>query len=221
MTKHLGFLKTTAIGGLIFLLPLIVIGALIGQVVPIVLTIAEALNEVLPVKSASGIALLVALAIAVLLLLCFLAGLTARRSVGRQFSALIEKNLLMLFPRYAILKDQMAGTIGGDAAKPRMKPVLVRFDDATRIAFEIERSEAGLVAIYLPGAPDPWSGHVVHMTAERVEPLEVDFSDAVATCEQLGRGSAAVLDPHGTRPPAAPAEAPSNESAGGEAEYRA
>jgi hypothetical protein len=41
MIKHIGFLKTTAIGGLLFLLPLIIVGALIGQVVPIVMTVAE------------------------------------------------------------------------------------------------------------------------------------------------------------------------------------
>ena len=39
------FLRTTAIGGVLFLLPLIVLGALIGQVVPIVMSIAETLGE--------------------------------------------------------------------------------------------------------------------------------------------------------------------------------
>jgi uncharacterized membrane protein len=194
MNKSFGFLKTTAIGGLIFLLPLIVIGALVGQVVPIVITIAKVLGDWLPVKSAGGISLLVLLAIAVLLFLCFLSGLAARRSIGRKFSEVIEKNLLLLFPRYAIFKDQMAGSIGGDHTKPRMKPVLVRFDDASRIAFETDRTDAGLVTIYLPGAPDPWSGYVAYMTADRVEPLEIEFSDAVATLEQMGRESAKVLD---------------------------
>ncbi len=194
--SHLGFLKTTAIGGLLFLLPLIVVGALIGQVVPIVLTIAGLLGEILPgfVKTASGIALLIVLAIAILLLLCFAAGIFAHRSFGRNLSAAFEKKLLLLFPRYAILKDQMADSIGGDQARPQMKPVLVRFDDSTRIGFETERDEAAqLVAVYLPGSPDPWAGKVALVRADRVEPLKSNFGDAVTTCEQLGRGWTALL----------------------------
>lgn len=190
MTKSFGFLKTTAIGGLIFLLPLIVIGALIGQVVPIVISIAEVLGEFLPVTTPGGIALLILLAIVVLLLLCFAAGLVARRSFGRKISSFIEKNVQLLFPRYAIYKDQMAGSIGGDENRPLMKPVLVKLDEFSRVAFEVDRAEGGLVAVYFPGAPDPWSGSVAYVTADRVERLEVEFNDAVAISEQLGRDSA-------------------------------
>lgn len=193
MKKQFGSVKTTAIGGLIFLLPLIVIGALIGQVVPIVMTVAEMLGEWIPVKSAGGIALLIILSIVVILFLCFLAGLSARRSIGKKFSETIEKNLIILFPRYAILKDQMAGTIGGDDIKPKMKPVIVKYNDMSRIAFEIERSESEQVTIYLPGSPDPWSGSVAYFSVDRVIPVPLEFPDAVGICEQLGRNSSTLL----------------------------
>jgi len=192
------FLRTTAIGGLLFLLPLIVVGALIGQVVPIVLTVAESLGEILPgfVKTPGGIALLILLAIVILLLLCFAAGILARKSFGRNLSEAFEKKLLLLFPRYAILKDQMADSIGGDQTKPQMKPVLVRFDDCVRVGFETERNEeAQVVTVYLPGSPDPWAGKVVLVNVDRVEALKTDFGSTVATCEQLGRGSSAAIKP--------------------------
>ena len=80
--KSFGFLKTTAIGGLIFLLPLIVIGALVGQIVPIVLSIATFLSDYIPVKTPAGIAMLIGLALGIVLLLCFAAGLVARWSIG-------------------------------------------------------------------------------------------------------------------------------------------
>lgn len=188
----LKFLRTTAIGGLLFLLPLVVIGALVGQIVPIVMAIAESLGGVLPVflKTASGLALLVVLSIAILLMLCFVAGLLARRSFVSSLSRAFEKKLVLFFPRYAILKDQMADSIGGDENQPRMKPVLVRFDEAMRIAFETERDEASkLSVVYLPGSPDPWSGKVVIVDIDRVQSLDTEFGIAAATCEQLGRGS--------------------------------
>ena len=124
----------------------------------------------------------------------FAAGLLASRSFGRNLSQAFEKKLVLLFPRYAILKDQMADSIGGDQAKAQMKPVLVRFDDSMRIGFETERSEdVSLVAVYLPGSPDPWAGKVTLIERNRVQSLPADFGEAVATCEQLGRGSARLM----------------------------
>jgi len=186
------FLKTTAVGGLFFLLPLIVIGALVGQVVPIVMAVAGVLRDFLPVKTPLGIASLVLLAIVVLLLLCFAAGMLARRSLGKRISENFEKNLLLLFPRYAIFKDQLAGRLGGDETRPQLIPVQARFDDFVRIGFELERNER-LVAVYLPGTPDPWSGSVVLLAADRVAPLPADFAMTVATFEKLGRDSLALL----------------------------
>jgi uncharacterized membrane protein len=191
----LGFLKTTAIGGALFLLPLIVVAALIGQAVPVVMTIAEALRKVLPdvFETPSGFTLLIVLAIAILLLVCFAAGILARKSFGRTLSKWFERKLLLLFPKYAILKDQMADSIGGDQTRPQMKPVLVHFDDLTRIAFETDCTASGTVTVYLPGSPDPWAGTLAFVQSDRVVPLDVAFGDVVSLCEQLGRGSAELL----------------------------
>ena len=191
--RFINFLKTTAIGGLLFLLPLIVVGALVGQIAPIVVTVASALNEYIPVKTPTGIAVLIGLSIAIILLLCFAAGMFARWSFGKKITTAFEKKLSLFFPRYSILKDQMADTIGGDETRPQMKPVLVVFQEYQRIAFETERDEKqGLATIYLPGSPDPWSGKAVILKLDRVTRLDADFGHAAATCEQVGRGAIAM-----------------------------
>ena len=198
LNKIIRFLKTTAIGGLLFLLPLMVIGALIGQLVPIVLSVAEFLGEHITIKTPGRIGLLIVLALASVLLLFFIAGLLARRSLGKRIMENFEKYLLLLFPRYAIIKDQMAGSIGGHETRPRMKPVLARFTDSLRVGFEIERTDTGLVTVFLPGSPDPWLGAVAIVSADRVESVGIEFGEAVAIFEQLGRGSAALCA--GNRP---------------------
>ncbi len=197
--KSFGFLKTLAIGGLVFLLPLIVVGALVGQVLPIVVSVATTIWNYLPegMHNTKGVALAISLAVAFVIFLCFAAGLFARRSFGRKISKFIEKNVLLFFPRYAIVREQMAGSIGGDAAKPTLKPVRLTFDQTSRIAFEVERTPQGQVTIYLPGSPDPWVGSVIFVATDRVELLDIEFSDAIATFEQLGRGSASLLAEHG------------------------
>lgn len=193
--QSLGFLKTTALGGVIFLLPLIVIGTLLGQVVQIILGVANALSKALPINSPGAWSLLVLLAIAVVLVACFVAGLVARWTLGQRLTAWIEKNLTLFFPRYVIVKARMAGSIGGAHAKSELKPVLVRFDEISRMAFEVERAQSGLVTIFLPGSPDPWAGTVAFIEENRVQPLPVEFADALASFERLGYGSAKLVAP--------------------------
>ena len=95
----------------------------------------------------------------------------------------------------------MADSIGGEQTRPQMKPVLVQFDDMRRVGFETERDDkTQLVAIYLPSAPDPWNGMVAIVDADRISPLSIEFGDAVGVCEQLGRGSNALIsDSKGNR----------------------
>ena len=71
--------------------------------------------------------------------------------------------------------------------------MLVRFNEFSRMAFEVERAQSGCVTIYLPGAPDPWAGIVAYVDEDRVQPLPVEFSDAVASLEMLGRSPAKLV----------------------------
>ncbi|MEM9659100.1 MAG: DUF502 domain-containing protein, partial [Planctomycetota bacterium] len=195
--KSLGFAKTTAIGGLVFLLPLVVVVGLIGQAVAIALPVVKRVLDLEFLKGPDGapnsviiysvVAFL--LAIALIVLLCFLAGIAARRSLGRKFTETVEKNLTMLFPRYAIFKDQLSGTLGGELASSRLRPVVVRANEMVRLGLEVERRDGELVAVYLPGAPDPWTGSVAMFRPDQLEPLDVEFADVMATFETLGRES--------------------------------
>jgi uncharacterized membrane protein len=191
--KTFGFFKTTAIGGLLFLLPLIVLGWLLGYVYQAVVVIYEPLKSHLPVSGVTGTALLFGLAIVVLVLLCAVCGLAARRAIARKFSQTVEKQIMMIFPKYAIYKDILAGNFGGEVHTPTLKPVAVHLQDMVRIGYEAGRAEQGLVTVYLPGSPDPWMGTVVLVEPARVQPLELGFGELAAICERLGRDSQQLL----------------------------
>jgi uncharacterized membrane protein len=193
VTKTFGFLKTTAIGGLIFLLPLVAIGGLLGYVYNIVLAIYKPLAEYIPGGSIGVTSLMFLAAVGILVSLCFFCGLAARRAIARRFSQAIEKHLVMVFPKYAIYKDILAGNIGGDSHSPSLSPVTIKFDDCIRIGYEAGRTEQGLVIVFLPGSPDPWLGSVVMVESCRVQPLNVDFNETSAICERLGRDSEQLL----------------------------
>jgi len=196
MHHHFSIWKTTVLGGIVFLLPFAIVVFLLGEIAQIIYSVAAQLDDAiaLPQWTVGGVSTAVLIVTLALLLLCYLAGVAARLSFSRRFSETIERNLLLLFPRYAVWKSQLAANVGADAAHPSMHPVLVTFDDHVRIDFEVERTADGNQAtIYLPGSPDPWTGHVVHVLAARIRPLAINFHEATALCEQMGRGASKIL----------------------------
>ena len=193
--RSIQFLRTTAIGGLLFLLPLIVVAALASQVAPILLEVSTFLHDYLPDTNSISISTIVSAVLALLVILCFIAGMIARWSISQRLTKLFEKNLLLLFPRYAILKDQMADTIGGEENRPDTQSVLVTLADRQMIGFESERSEDGKkVVVYLPGAPDTWAGSTIIVESSQVITLDRTFGETVSIHENMGRGSLEFID---------------------------
>lgn len=192
MTLSLHPLKTTIIGGVVLLLPLVIVLAVVGQGVALVGRAAAPLMALLPNRSIGGVALATLAALGLLLLLCYAAGLLARAALGRKLSESFENKLHALYPRYTVFKGMTQGLAGSDAHDLRV--VLVSFDDHQAPAMEVERLADGRVVVFLPGAPDPWSGNVVLVAADRVSVLPLDLHALNRVLKGLGRGGARLLD---------------------------
>jgi uncharacterized membrane protein len=200
-----GFFKTTAIGGIFFLLPIVVIAVLLGQLAQIVWMVGEAIAQYLPADTPFGYSLLFLAALFLIVLACFAAGVAARRSLAAKFTGTIEKYLVMIFPRYAIFKEQLSGNIGGKQFSNRLVPVLVNHNSFQRLAFQVETLATGHVTIFLPGSPDPWNGTVVLVNPADVQAINIGFADAVGVLEKLGQDMQLILARSGV--PAQPTSA--------------
>lgn len=188
MGQKLGFIKTTILGGLVFLLPLVAITAVVGQAIKIMIEAAKPLDALIPIESIGGIALVNILAIASIVLCCFLAGLAARSLLGKKLFDKIDTKLMAL-PGYALFKSRLTGNIGRDVEKKALKPVMVSLGPKSQIGFEVERLKDGRLTIFLPGAPDPWSGSIVFVKEEQIAPIDTDAFDAMRIFGALGHGA--------------------------------
>lgn len=192
MRQSLKPFTTTLIGGMVFLLPLIVVLYVLGQGLALATHAVQPLVGLLPDKSIGGITFASLAALALLLLLCFAAGLLARAAVGQAFSARFEDKLQTLYPRYSVIKAMSQG-LHGALGKKLLKPVLATFDDHQLVGFDMERLDDGRVVLYLPGAPDAWSGSVLLVAPERVQPLDIDAADLAKALQGLGLGMAGLM----------------------------
>ena len=184
----MNFIKTTTIGGIVFMVPIVIIIVILGKAFELMLKVARPIDKLIPIESIGGIAVANLLALLAVLVICFVAGVAARSALAKKFYQAIDNGLLAI-PGYAFVKAHTDSMKLGQAEAKSMQPVMVRFDDNSQIGFEIERLDNGQVVIYLPGAPDPWSGRVVYFHTDRVKKLELSVSEAINNVSRLGRGS--------------------------------
>lgn len=194
MNDKVDFIKATVIGGVFFLIPLAVVAILVGKLVHVMREVSSILLPLLPVDTHIGTFLLNLLAVLVILGFCFLAGLAAQRAHAKKIVAKLEETLLAALPGYAFVKGFSDNLRRSDEISESFIPVAVHFDDYSQLAFEIEREPHGKVALYLPSAPNPWSGTVVYVDSERVIRLSITLNEALKNIRMLGKGSATMLE---------------------------
>ena len=189
MKKFLRFVKTTIIGGILFMVPFVILIMILTKAFQIMLKVAEPIDKLIPIETVGGVALANLVAIVAILILCFLAGLLANGKNLKKLQRSIEAKVLINLPGYRFVKGITDGIRSNEKASEHFLPVLAEFDDNSQIGFEIERTNTGRVAVYLPSSPNPWSGTVVYVDPSRIIKLDMTPNEVVKTVQQLGRGS--------------------------------
>lgn len=178
----------TIVGGVFFLAPFVVLIIILAKAQNIISAAITPLAEHIPIESIAGLHAPKILAVLVIVLMCFLAGLFSKTSLAKKLVGWLETSLLSNLPGYSFMKN-----LGEEAsgAKPTQgyEAVLARFDDAWQIGFLVERIPGGHAVVYIPGAPSPWTGGVFIFDEDRVEPLGVTSPSALKCLQKLGEGT--------------------------------
>ena len=183
--------KTTLIGGMLFLVPLVIIILVVGKAIGVMMLVAEPMAKFLPVDTVGGVALANILALLCVLLLCYLAGLIARISLAGKAIKTIEDKALMKIPGYTMIKGI---TSSFDATQTQhMKPVLLTMATVQRVGLEIEKLQDGRSVIFIPTPPNRFAGITQIMPADQIEYLDVSVMEIMDYTEQYNRGTDALL----------------------------
>lgn len=186
------FLKATLVGGLMFLVPVVLLALVLRHALQFAGKIAKPLAAVLPVSHVGGVAVATIIAVALLLFIAFLAGLVSRTSPGRRVTHWFEESILGGMPQYRMVKSLAEGLsqIEGGTG---MQPVLMRGDEGWMLGYQMEELPNGWRVIFLPASPTPMSGNVIYVEASRVRPLDLSMREAMQLVKRLGIGSAEKL----------------------------
>ena len=186
------FIMTTVIGGVIFLVPLVVLGVVLVKAASVMMIIAEPMAEMFPVDSIGGVALANIIALLVVLLFCFLAGLVARHALASAFVTKLESSVLVNVPGYMMIKNLVSGFDPGQAEG--LKPVLLKLGTAERIGFEVQKLEDGRSMVFLPSSPNPFSGVTQVLPPDQIVYLDVPVNRVIEVTENFGHGFEKLVD---------------------------
>ena len=193
MKGIVGLIKTTVVGGLLFLLPIVLAVLILREAIRVIDKVSRPIVAMFPTQGIVGIAIVETISIIVLILLCFLAGLVARTRLGRNLGDAVENMVLRRVPGFMLMKAIAGGVAGVDTKSP-LSVALARIDDAWVLGFVLERHASGLLTFFVPSAPTPAAGSIYYLTEDRVRLLDVPVSAAMSCIMRLGVGSAALLD---------------------------
>ena len=192
MQGAIRFIKTTLVGGVLFLVPVVIMLAILGKAYQLAMKIVTPLLAMVPVAALNYPLALKLAGVVFLIFICFMAGILAGRKKARQATQWLEDNILVHVPGYLLLKS-VTRSAAGIEDESLAKPVLARIEDAWQIGFLVEQLEGKHLAIYVPGAPNARSGSVYFMTEDRVRPLDVPLPKVMKCMRQLGGGSSGLL----------------------------
>jgi uncharacterized membrane protein len=190
------FLKTTIIGGALFLLPVALVLAILGHAMRIAVKAAVPISQALHFEKLGkieGVGIVTLVAIVLLILVSFSAGLVARTSIGSRVSAWFEQSFLGGLPQYQMVKSMAQGLSQAEGASDDFKPVLVGGDGAWQIGYLIETLENDWATVFVPQAPTPLVGSVRYYRGDRIVPLNISMLQARAIVKNIGLGSATAL----------------------------
>ncbi|MFT3822380.1 MAG: DUF502 domain-containing protein [Chitinophagaceae bacterium] len=181
------FLSKTIAGGVLFLIPLVVLVVILEKALTIIHKLLNPLLKSFPNNMIGGIGVHELIAACILIIICFLAGLLASTSAAKSLIKMLETKVLSLIPGYSFIQTLLGTPAGADKNMP---VVIVQFDDYSQLAFLVDELDDGNKMIYIPSSPTPLSGGIFIVESDRVKPSSLTSKQAMRLMTQVGRGAA-------------------------------
>jgi uncharacterized membrane protein len=185
------FIRTTLVGGLFFLAPIVVLIVILAKAFDFAQKSLNAVFVHIPAASELSPGTATVLSVTIIALVCLLAGLVAHTVIAQRLVNLLESSLLSKIPGYDYLKQESASALGV-AEIAELPVVFVPMEGGWQLGVQTEALSGGLVSIFVPGAPDPHSGSVFFFSKDNVRPAGIKLAVALNCLRRCGAGASAL-----------------------------
>jgi uncharacterized membrane protein len=108
-TSLRGFFRATIAGGVLFLLPMVLILIVLRHAMQLAVKFTKPISDLLPVEAVLGVRRETFLAVLLLIFISLVAGLVAKTNAGRRFIRWCENSFLGGLPQYQLVKEHGRG----------------------------------------------------------------------------------------------------------------
>lgn len=193
MKNLLGFLKTTAMGGLFVLLPILLLYLLISEALDLIVAVATPIADLFPKGTFEKVEFPVIVGLVLILGVSFLIGLGLRSEKGRGLGRWVERTVLGRLPAYNALKSLTTGFAGAGKDGAFKAAVMTSSDGERELAYVIEDHGEDHLTVLLPWAPAAFAGSVKIVDRNRIKVLEANLGDVSRVLGQWGVGARELL----------------------------
>ncbi len=182
-------LRNHIITGFIFVMPVLVILAVIGKFWNDLLKMGAKVSKFIDLQTVIGPSADAVVAFVLFLLICIIAGFLIRISFLKDFSNKIDGKLGEIIPGYSQIKSQSQKQLGIEKKEdPVYTACLVKVQDLWQPGYIIEENQDGTNTVFVPQAPTYSNGQVYVVQKEQLKRLQLDSKALNEVLKHLGKG---------------------------------
>lgn len=185
MKRALKFIKTTAIGGLLVIIPVTIIIAVLAQLFYGLFNIVNDVLEQLPFGLNDAL-LVAAITLAALIALCFLTGLLVQTQAGVALKGWFGRNVARRIPMYKAIANLTKRFVGVEGLEFAPVEVALYNSGSRVLGFLIEELPDSRCMVFVPSAPVATVGNIFIVPVEDVKTLDASTADAITVMTQWG-----------------------------------
>jgi uncharacterized membrane protein len=198
MKQLIDIIKTTAVGGLVLIVPLTVLVLTVGYLIGQLVRLNQWMVARLPFDAPPSLILI--FAAICLLCLCLLAGVLVQTQLGSSWAEKLDDFLVGKIPVYGLIQS-MTRRFSSDNVTELSPAEISLFGNDTRVlGFIMEQLPDNRLCVFVPHTPTLASGQLYTVAAEQVVALEAPTKLVVDVITSWGSGARGlhVADPTGS-----------------------
>lgn len=191
MNPAFRFIRTTITGGILFMLPIVVLYLIFEKAYSILAKLSEPISRKIS-DSVLGFDGSTLITILMLILICFASGLIFRSQRVKKSMEKLEDRVLIFIPGYTLLKSITADSLGEDV-EHKLIPVRIEDGDNWNLGFLIEEGKT-YSTVFLPDAPRYDAGEIRLMPSSGVVKLDITANKFTKMIKSYGVGAVEWVD---------------------------
>lgn len=187
--------RTTALGGLVAILPLALIIIFFRWIINLIQKYLEPLVNLINTESELMIVALYIIAVIAIILLFFLLGLFIQTRIGKFFRTVLEEQYLMKIPGYKIARETVMQFFGKQKSFFREVVLVDIFNSGTLMTGFItdDHEDSDFITVFVPTGPNPTSGNIYHVSKEKVYRTKTTVDTGMKSIISCGAGSSNIF----------------------------